>query len=198
MNKKSSAKIPLSLAKEHYEKVEKGYLELKNQEIINSQKGVVGQIMKDILKNWSFSGGFVSFSLPAKIFSEITQIQIIPNLFSGVEYLYNARNSFNPEEKDLEVIQSSRMERLQNIISFLVAGMYHAVQAKKPFNPYIGETFQGYFRDGTEIYIEHIRHNPPTDSFYIINKKAGFKIYGSLKLVGNEITLSILFLNFFN
>lgn len=187
----SSSKIPLSLAKEHYAKVAKGFLELQNQEIINSQKGVVGQIMKDIFKNWSFTGGFVSFSLPAKIFSDNTQIQIIPNLFSNIEALYDASNALNPLETQIEAIQLGRMNRLKSVITLLVSGMYHAVQARKPFNPYIGETFQGYFNDGTQIFIEHIRHNPPIDSFYIINERAGFKLYGSLALVGDAITLSI-------
>ena len=39
----------------------------------------------------------------------------------------------------------------------------------KPFNPILGETYQGGFTD-TKIDIEHISHHPPIAAFYVKNK----------------------------
>ena len=152
-----------------------------DQEIINSQKGIVKEIMSEILRNWSFKDGFVAFSLPAKIFSLKTSIQIIPEVFGNFQFIYKAKNA----AKDASLnVQQQRIERLKYIMMLGSSGIFQAIQAKKPFNPYIGETFQCYFADGTEMFIEHINHNPPIDSFYIVNTKLDIKIYGSMKLIG--------------
>ena len=41
--------------------------------------------------------------------------------------------------------------------------------SKKPFNPILGETFQGHY-SGDPIYIEQISHNPPLTQFLIYGK----------------------------
>jgi hypothetical protein len=37
----------------------------------------------------------------------------------------------------------------------------------KPFNPILGETYQGNFDDGTEVYCEHTSHHPPITNFFM-------------------------------
>lgn len=162
---------------------------MTDQSIIDSQKGVVKEIMVDILKNWSFKEGFVGFSLPAKIFSSKTQINLVTEAFSTFEYIYAAHNSVDPLETDPTIMRNQKIERLKNIMMFAAASMFNLVQTKKPFNPYIGETFQGFYSDGTKIFIEHIQHNPPVDSFYIINEKLDVKLYGSIIFLGNAMLI---------
>jgi len=52
---------------------------------------------------------------------------------------------------------------------------------KKPLNPYLGETLQGCFPEGTEVFIERINHNPPIDAFYCINENSNFKFFGKFE-----------------
>lgn len=59
----------------------------------------------------------------------------------------------------------------------------------KPFNPLLGETFQGRFPDGARVYVEHTRHNPPTDNFFI--KAENYVVTGYYELEGSMNTNSV-------
>ena len=67
---------------------------------------------------------------------------------------------------------------MKAVISSTMAGLTTSISQLKGFNPQLGETYQGYFRDGTEIFTEYISHHPPIIRFLIIGKK--FKYYGNL------------------
>lgn len=77
----------------------------------------------------------------------------------------------------------------------MVTGVYYSVTMKKPFNPYLGETCQGVYADGTKIYIEHIQHDPPLDAFLLVNEEKKIRIHGKLKtyskLSPNEFVLKL-------
>lgn len=49
---------------------------------------------------------------------------------------------------------------------------------KKPFNPLLGETYQGFI-DGCPIYGEQISHHPPITSVYMVGR--GYKVYGTFE-----------------
>lgn len=49
---------------------------------------------------------------------------------------------------------------------------------EKPFNPILGETFQGLI-DGCPVYAQQISHHPPISSVYFVGR--GYKIYGNLE-----------------
>lgn len=156
---------------------------LVDQEILNSQKGMLKDIIREALSNFSFKHGFSDFSLPAKIFAKKTQMETVPNLFTNTHYIKKAIEAFNPNEPDINLRKQMRIERLKLISTFIISGIYNSIQTNKPFNLYIGETLQAYFDDGTEIYVEHTNHYPAIDSFYIVNDKIGFKLYGAIKLL---------------
>ena len=156
---------------------------LVDQEILNSQKGMLKDIIREALSNFSFKYGFSDFSLPAKIFAKKTQMETVPNLFTNTHYIKKAIEAFNPNEPDINLRKQMRIERLKLISTFIISGIYNSIQTNKPFNLYIGETLQAYFDDGTEIYVEHTNHYPAIDSFYIVNDKIGFKLYGAIKLL---------------
>jgi len=48
---------------------------------------------------------------------------------------------------------------------------------EKPFNPILGETYQGFI-DGCPIYAEQISHHPPISALLFFGR--GYKVYGSL------------------
>ena len=60
---------------------------------------------------------------------------------------------------------------MQYIISFILSNFVFGISIKKPFNPMLGETLQALLEDKSEIYIEHVMHDPPKDVFYILNKE---------------------------
>jgi hypothetical protein len=175
--------VNVATIKKFYEKDKKGGMVLTDQNIINSQKGILKDIITEALSKWSFAKGFSDFSLPVKIFSIKTQMEMIPALFGHTQYIKRAIESLDRNETNPQKIHQMRVERMKWIICFIMAGIHHTVQAKKPFNLYIGETFQARFDDGTEVYIEHTNHYPAIDSFYIVNERLGFKIYGAMKLL---------------
>jgi hypothetical protein len=70
---------------------------------------------------------------------------------------------------------------MKNIITFAVAGLYVSVSQLKPFNPLLGETYEGYFEDGTKIYCEHTSHHPPIANFYLTNPE--WKFYGRYEMI---------------
>jgi hypothetical protein len=159
-------------------------MQLTDQEIINGQKGIMKEIMSQAMKSWSFRSGFSGFSLPVKIFGANSQISNIPNIFGNVQYLYDAFNAFKPDETEPSIVKAQKIERMKYIISFIFSGFYHTAVKAKLFNPYLGETFQGYFDDGTEVFVEHINHSPPMDAFYIHNERLDIKIYGTVVSAG--------------
>lgn len=62
------------------------------------------------------------------------------------------------------------MEWFKLVIGWVVATMHAEPQMKKPFNPILGETFQGSFGN-YEIVVEQISHHPPVSAFQIFNPK---------------------------
>lgn len=55
----------------------------------------------------------------------------------------------------------------------------------KPFNPILGETFQGFFADGTKIDIEHTSHHPPVSHFFVQDKEKKYAFYGHYEYKAN-------------
>ena len=64
-------------------------------------------------------------------------------------------------------LEKDHLERLKLVMTSVVAGMYGSVKQLKPFNPLLGETYQGYYDDGTRIFCEHTSHHPPISNFLL-------------------------------
>jgi len=60
---------------------------------------------------------------------------------------------------------------------------------KKPFNPIIGETLEGFWPDGTKIYAEHISHHPPISNYMVEHPEGKFKMHGSYEYVAKMADL---------
>jgi hypothetical protein len=66
---------------------------------------------------------------------------------------------------------------MKNALIIIMTANILAISMEKPFNPILGETYQGYI-DGCPIYIEQISHHPPISSYYFVGR--GYKMYGSM------------------
>jgi hypothetical protein len=53
-----------------------------------------------------------------------------------------------------------------------------SIHMEKPFNPILGETFQGWI-DGCPMYLEQISHHPPISAYYFLGR--GYKKYGCIE-----------------
>ena len=68
-------------------------------------------------------------------------------------------------------------ERFKLIITFIFSGLYIPCQQLKPFNPYVGETFQGELPNGAKVYCEQVTHKPLCIRFYMFYKNI-YKLHG--------------------
>ena len=68
-------------------------------------------------------------------------------------------------------------ERFKIVITFIFSGLYIPAQQLKPFNPYVGETFQGELPNGAKVYCEQVTHKPLCIRFYMFYKTE-YKLYG--------------------
>ena len=142
---------------------DKNGLVITDPNVTKKYSGLVSNIILQILK--------VPFghhiSLQVKMFEPKTLIERLTNLFSFAnKYLIKA------SDKNLSYI-----ERFKLVLTFGFCGLYIPAQQLKPFNPFLGETFQGEFPDGTKVYCEQVTHSPLCCRFYVIKNKI-YKIYG--------------------
>lgn len=77
----------------------------------------------------------------------------------------------------MPMAQSSPIEQLKYVTGFILNVISCELVMQKPFNPILGETFQGYIR-GIPIYYEQTSHSPPISSYYM--KCNEFTLYGNL------------------
>ena len=62
--------------------------------------------------------------------------------------------------------------------------MYIASQQLKPFNPFLGETYQGELPNGAKLYVENVTHKPLVARFLLFYKKK-YEISGYWDLAVN-------------
>jgi hypothetical protein len=63
------------------------------------------------------------------------------------------------------------------VITYMLSINILELRSEKPFNPILGETFQGYLGK-TPICYEQISHHPPISAYYMKNED--FEMYGNL------------------
>ncbi len=65
----------------------------------------------------------------------------------------------------------------------------------KPFNPIIGETYQGYWPDGSSIFCEHTSHHPPITNFFVnkfFSSKNNEKFHDRLKIIKRDTHITVI------
>eukprot|EP01017_Pseudomicrothorax_dubius_P030288 TRINITY_DN3765_c0_g1_i1.p1 TRINITY_DN3765_c0_g1~~TRINITY_DN3765_c0_g1_i1.p1 ORF type:complete len:420 (-),score=77.35 TRINITY_DN3765_c0_g1_i1:278-1537(-) len=152
-----------------------GWLRCEDQEIIDRQKGIFLDVLKKLASLLADGKPVVSLSLPVRIFEARSALERICDLWS-----------FFPSYLPRAAAANSPQERLKLVVTAAVAGLHLSSSQWKPFNPLLGETFNGYFPDGTAIYCEHTSHHPPITNFLVIGEN--FKFSGRYEYVGNLST----------
>ena len=73
---------------------------------------------------------------------------------------------------------------MKNVVTFGIVSLVLCCSQNKPFNPLLGETGQGRFKDGTIFYCEHTSHHPPITNFLLEGPEDLFKMYGYYEFIG--------------
>lgn len=180
--------LPVFMGPEHYKKqppskrdeifidikrTDDGELKLVNQEVIDSQKGILGEVIKKAMVSIFTGQGMVGMSLPVRIFEPRSTMQrIADNMVYIPNYLKRANEATNPTE------------RAKLCITGLVSGICMSPSMQKPFNPYLGETLEAEFPDKSKVYMEHTSHHPPISNFYV-DCSYGAKVSGRLEQIAD-------------
>jgi len=162
------------LIKSNYQRTEDGSLEMVNTDVHQKQKEATGKIAKQL-------GAALftkkSISLPVSIFEPQTMLEKV-----ALTFVY-APNFLEPAAKTFD-----KFEQFKLTLSFWIASLHTNVWLYKPFNPIIGETFQGFVED-SPIYVEQISHHPPVCCFQMYGDQ--FNIQGSYETQANTSTNSL-------
>lgn len=110
----------------------------------------------------------------------MTKISLPVQLFEGKSFLERLSDSWVYRDllKRAAACNSDPVERMRCIVAFAMGGLRHQVSAYKPFNPILGETRQGIYRDGTEVYFEQISHHPPISAWQMFDAQSRFVFEG--------------------
>ena len=120
-----------------------------NEEVVSNQRGVAFYLIKKIGASLLSGKSIMNISLPIKIFESRSMLEKAAESFSLVPYYFLKAL----EEKD-------PIGRIRVLITCYIASLQLEPQMRKPFNPILGETFQGMIGE-YEIALEQISHHPP-------------------------------------
>jgi hypothetical protein len=154
-------------------------LVLVDTRVIEIQKAVLGDVFKQFTKALFTGKEISSISLPITIMEPSSQVSAYSRIFSNLEQLYLASTNDSP------------LETFKHVITFACSGLYYSMNYFKPMNPYIGETMQGFFADGSHFYAEKISHNPQVCAYLIKNERFDFSLHCNIEshfeMTSNEI-----------
>ncbi|KFG33281.1 phosphatidylinositol transfer protein, partial [Toxoplasma gondii p89] len=75
--------------------------------------------------------------------------------------------------------QTDVLERFKWTVTFAVASLHLGCCQRMPFNPLLGETFQGHWPDGTRVFLEQTAIDPPSTAFLVRSAKSRFSFWGN-------------------
>ena len=144
-----------------------GEIQFINERAIAAQKDIIKYILKQIGTNLLKGKSIMSMSLPVDIFDNKSLLERIAGSFGYVPILFKKA----AESKD-------ELQQIKLVSVFLSTVNLLQMKLEKPFNPILGETFQGYL-GGIPVCLEQISHHPPISAFYMETDE--FMFYGNLE-----------------
>lgn len=164
-----------------WERSKEGGLKCTNYAEMERQKGVVGHLIKSFGANLVSGRSVVNISLPVRVFEPRSFLERIPDAWCYAP-IFLTKAAFAP----------TPLERLQWVMTFMVAGLHRAVTNLKPFNPILGETFQACYKDGSQMFLEQISHHPPMSAFQLIGPNHIFHMHGFHEFAASMSPNSVL------
>eukprot|EP01100_Stratorugosa_tubuloviscum_P008315 TRINITY_DN345_c4_g1_i1.p1 TRINITY_DN345_c4_g1~~TRINITY_DN345_c4_g1_i1.p1 ORF type:complete len:361 (-),score=190.07 TRINITY_DN345_c4_g1_i1:115-1197(-) len=144
-----------------------GGFKVEDQEIVKVQRAAAWDLIKQMGQNLTQGASVINISMPVRLFEPRSYLQRITDgwCYAPV-YLTRAANASDP------------VERLKCVVTFAIAGLSNTCTQLKPFNPILGETFQGIYDDGTEVFSEQSSHHPPITNWQVVGPAKSYHFYG--------------------
>ena len=124
---------------------------------------MLSKMLKKIGKQILSGKNIMNISLPVEGFGNDTFLERLAGL-----------NTFAPNLLE-KASSSSSLDRFLYTFCYGFTTSLSFLKMVKPFNPILGETYQGII-DGCPVYMEQISHHPPISSLLMIGR--GYKICG--------------------
>ena len=152
-----------------------------DKEVVKKQGGLIKEVIAQLIKSISKGTGSMSLSLPVRIFEPRTMLERITDWWAYAPLLLKQASEL-----------TDPIEVMKKVICFALSGLFRSTQQLKPFNPMLGETYQGHWEDGTKIYLEHTSHIPPISNFLIIGKDNSYRLSGYFDMALDGILKSMM------
>jgi len=113
---------------------------------------------------------------------------------SYLQYVGCVPTAFFPLYLNLALKSDDPVERFKLYIVSQISYFYLTTSFAKPLNPILGETYNGYYEDGSRIFLEQVSHHPPIAYMYFTGPNDSYRFYGPNAFHAsaglNSITLS--------
>lgn len=171
-----------------------GGLLFSNREMLAAQGKVLGFLIKKLGSNLLQGKSVINISLPVDLFDTKSFLERIaysytyapyflePLRESSLEFEKPQRFRERPGFSAADFQQRAGLQEIYQVLCFVLSSMHMSVGQRKPFNPILGETFQGWIK-GCPIYCEQISHHPPISAFLMLGN--GYKIQGSFEIAAS-------------
>ncbi|CAD8113109.1 unnamed protein product [Paramecium sonneborni] len=146
----------------------KGGTACQDEKIIDLARSVGKNMIKQVgqkLLSGNFNLTTVSFPIKAMIPKSALEKTFMQTILFPL-YMNKAASLQKP------------LERMKLSIVALISNYIQANSFLKPLNPILGETFEGGYEDGTQLYCEQISHHPPLSYFLVYGPKRSYKFFG--------------------
>lgn len=150
-------------------------------EMLKKQRGVLWDIVQQMGRNLMNGTDIMRTAFPVYINDPRSYLDVIADGWC-----------YAPVFLTRAAALSDPVERLKLVVCFVMSGLLNTCSAAKPFNPVLGETFQGEFADGTQIFTEQSCHHPPVTSWQVFGPANSYRMYGygewTASFHGNSVT----------
>jgi len=133
----------------------KGTLLMVDEDLMKKQRSVIGHIFKKFSLNLLQGKSLSNISFPVQVFEPRSVLQRVGASFAyAPNFLKKASETNDP------------LEQIKQVLSFMIAGLHLNITQRKPFNPILGETYEGLIGE-SPIYLEQVSHHPPISYFLV-------------------------------
>lgn len=153
-----------------------GGLLFLDYDLISKQRNVLSNIIKRMGKNLLTGKSIMGISMPVYIFGKKSLLQQLALMMSYTPIFLE------------KAFLNTGLERFKYVVTCMASVMHLATTQKKPFNPIIGETYQGIIGKAS-YYAEQVSHHPPISSFQIYGEN--FKMNGFYEFTANTSANSV-------
>ena len=144
------------------------YITEAERKLLERQKKVIWAWLKKVGRNLVSEGiNLTKVSLPVELFESKSFLERVCDSWSYLDLLERAADSRDP------------VERMRCLIAFAVSGLSLQVNPNKPFNPILGETYQGEYENGLKVYCEQVSHHPPISCWEVVDPNKRFVFTGT-------------------